>query len=58
MKATNKFGPAKDLWRPEASQDYLWPSLQSHNETKFIRYTFVNVSPGPDVGVDSQSYNE
>ncbi|CAL4110271.1 unnamed protein product, partial [Meganyctiphanes norvegica] len=25
--------------------DYLWPSLQSHNETKFICYTFVNLQP-------------
>ena len=41
----SEFGPAKDLWRPGAAQDYLWPSLQSHNETKCIRYTFVNLPP-------------
>ena len=34
-----------DLWWPEAAQDYVWPSFQSHNETKFIRYTFVNLHP-------------
>ena len=38
------FGPAKDLWRPVAAQDYVWPSVQSHNETKFNRYTFVNLT--------------
>ncbi|CAL4066477.1 unnamed protein product, partial [Meganyctiphanes norvegica] len=26
----------------------LWPSLQSRNETKIIRYTFVNLRPGYD----------
>ena len=35
----SEFGTAKDLRRPGAAQDYLWPSLQSHNE----RYTFVNL---------------
>ena len=45
---TNK----KDLWRPLAAQDYVWPSLQSHNETKFIRYTFVNLPPAPHVRVN------
>ena len=39
-------GTAKDFLRPEAAHDYFWPSLQSHNETKLIRYTFVNLVPG------------
>ncbi|CAL4139845.1 unnamed protein product, partial [Meganyctiphanes norvegica] len=30
-----------------AAQDDVWPSLQSHNETKVIRYTFVNLPPVP-----------
>jgi len=30
----------------------VWPTLQSHNETKFIRYTFVNLNPAPHVRVN------
>ena len=40
------FGPAKEIWRTGATQDYVWPSLKSHNETKFICYTFVNLPSG------------
>ena len=47
ISSAGPFGQAKDLWRPGAAQDDVWPSLQSHNETKVIRYTFVNLPPVP-----------